>query len=127
MADTFLLQGRWNTTPENLTLVASGCPTMETPFEEEFRLDKKSYQDISLDDDAAEAVPFGDITNAHVVLIKTDKKIQVALTSADGADQTVPVDSFLHLASESVPFTALTLTRLAGQATNVKVFLGEKP
>lgn len=124
MADNFLLQGRWNTEPESFTV--SGCPTFNTLFEEEFRLEQKLYQDIKLESDVAESVSFGDVTNANVVLIKTNYKISARFTSADGALQTLPIDQLLYIISKTVPFTAIDLTRLAGQDTKVKVFIGEK-
>ncbi len=83
--------------------------------------------EYELDDDAVQTVAFGPLDNAHVVLIKTvGGKVRARLTSADGSQQSIPVDSFMVIVSESVPFTALDLTRVAGVTTTVKVLLGEK-
>jgi hypothetical protein len=126
LADNFTLEGFWRSEPKVAALVASGCPTFQTPLSETVLLAKKQFADVALDLDAVEVVPFGDVTNAHVVMIKATKKVIARLTSADGALQVVPVDTILHLISESVPYTAIDLQRVAGQATSVKVYLGEK-
>ena len=126
MSDDFRLEGFWRSEPKVAALVSSGCPTLQTPLLEQVLLAKKQFTDVALDADPVEAVPFGDVTSAHVVMIKTTKKVTVRLTSSEGALQIVPVDSILQLISESVPYTAIDLQRVAGQATSVKVFLGEK-
>lgn len=89
-------------------------------------LAQKNYDDYLLAADAVQAVAFGGVANAHVVMIFADRKIKVRLTSADGATQVVPIDGFLGLINETVPFTAIDLQRVAGQETKVKVFIGEK-
>lgn len=124
--DDFLLQGRWKTSPKSSAFVGGGCPTIESPFEEKLVLLHKQPEDLYLVDDAVATVPFGDVTDAHLVLIKTDKKVTVRLTSAEGATQIVPVDSLLYLICETVPYTAIDVQREAGVETNVKVLLGEK-
>lgn len=126
MADTFKLAGRWQSVPRVAGYLASGCPTFNTPLNEEVLLNLKQFTDVVLGDDAAEAVPFGEVTSAHVVVMKATRKVTARLTSAEGATQIVPVDTTLLLISESVPFTAIDLQRVVGQSTSVKVFLGEK-
>ncbi len=61
-----------------------------------------------------------------MVNIFADRKVTVRLTSADGVQQSIPCDGELMITSRSVPFTAVDLTRVAGQETRVKVFLGQK-
>ncbi len=126
MSDNFILQGNWRTEPRNTGLVSSGCPAFATPVNETVLLARKQYADVALEADAPESVPFGDVTSANVVLIKANRKVTVRLTSSEGTTQILPVDSILYLISESVPYTAIDLTRVVGQATSVKVFLGEK-
>lgn len=126
MSTDFSLQGRWQATPKLASVSASGCPTIGAQFAEGIILAKRHYTEPTLDADAVEAVSFGDVTSAHVVLIKSDKKVTVRLTSVEGAIQIVPVDTLLYLISESVPYTAIDLTRVAGQSTTVKILLGEK-
>lgn len=126
MADNFTLQGFWRSLPSASGLLASGCPSFNTPISEAVLLKLKQFTDVVLDADPAEVVPFGEVVSAHVIMMKSSGKVIARLTSADGTTQIVPVDTTLQLISESVPYTAIDLQRVAGQATSVKVFLGEK-
>lgn len=126
MADLFKLAGTWQACPQTGALTASGAPSFTAPINEAVSLKSKNYDDYLLTADSVQAVAFGGVANAHVVMIFSNQKIKARLTSADGATQVIPVDGFLALISESVPFTALDLQRVAGQETTVKVFLGEK-
>lgn len=126
MSDNFALQGFWRAEPATVGTVASGCPSLNAPIYETLLLAQKQYTDITLGADSAEAVAFGDVTSAHVVIMKASGKVTARLTSSEGTTQIVPFDSFLILLSETVPYTAVDLQRVAGQSTTVKVFLGEK-
>ena len=125
MADNFTLSGFWRSVPSTTGISASGCPTFNTPISEKVLLKLKQFSDVVLDTDAVEPVGFGEVVNAHVIMIKASGKVTVRLTSAEGATQIIPVDTVLQLISESVPYTAIDLQRVVGQATSVKVFLGE--
>jgi len=125
--DLFKIQGQWSTSPQDGGLLMSGAaPIGPTPINESVTLDEKDLNSIKLSGDGAVAVPFGSVANAHVVVIQSDRKVMVRLTSADGATQAIPVDGYLQLISRSVPFTAIDLTRVPATLTNVSVFLGEK-
>jgi hypothetical protein len=126
MADKFQLTGSWSANPATGSLLASGAASFAAPISESVMLAQKNYDDYTLDADAVQAVAFGGVADAHVVLIFSDRKIAIRLTSADGATQVVPCDGFLGLISETVPFTAIDIQRVAGQETKVKVFIGEK-
>jgi hypothetical protein len=126
MADKFLLQGSWCTTPQTGSLLASGAPSLLAPISETVTLGQKNYDDYVLAADAVQAVAFGGVTNAHVIELSCDRKIKARFTSADGATQVIPIDGHLSLISKTVPFTALDLQRVAGQETRVKVFIGQK-
>jgi len=123
MSDVFSLQGSWATSP------ASGCPSgkpsLGAPLAEQMVLAAKHLDDIELAADIPFFVSFGGVASANVVVIKSSRKVKVALTSADGAAQVVPVDGLFMLLALTVPITAITLTRLAGVDTVVEVFLGE--
>ena len=108
--------------------LGSGCPTITIPFDEEVVLAEKHYVEPNLTVDTPVVVGFGGVTNAHVVVIAPDngKKVTARLTSADGTEQAIPVDDTFILITRTVPVTAIDLTRVAGTATKVKVFLGEK-
>jgi hypothetical protein len=125
MADSFKLLGSYETAPLGNPL--SFAPFVVAQISEGRSLKAKQLSDLSLEADAPLAVPFGGVVNAHVVLIKAvGGKVRARITSADGALAPVPFDTYLILMSESVPITAIDLTRVAGTVTSVRVFLGEK-
>lgn len=77
---------------------------------------------VLLGTDTPEAIAFGDLTGAHVVLLKaTGGKVRARLTSTDGSQQAVPVDDVLFLVSRSVPITAIDLTRVVGSSDTPRV------
>jgi hypothetical protein len=124
MADVFQLGGSYTTAP------ASGAPSADpsyiAPIDESMTLIRKHHDTIDLSTDAVTPISFGGVINAHVLIIKTvGGKVSIRLTSADGSTQAVPVDSFLAVMSNTVPITAADLTRVPGQETICKVFLGE--
>lgn len=51
-------------------------------------------------------------------------RVTVTLTNADVSAQSIEVDDLLELLCRSKPYTAITLTRVAGQATTVELLLG---
>lgn len=90
-------------------------------------LTRKDFDTVVLDADAPVDVNFGSgVTEAAVVVMKaTGGKVRARLTSADGSQQSVPVDDLQVVVSQSVPFTAIDLTRVPGVSTSVDVFLGQ--
>jgi hypothetical protein len=88
-------------------------------------LKNKLANRYSLESGSPVNVSFGGLASAGVVVLRCTGKILARLTSANGAQQVVPVDSLLVLLSGSVPITAIDLTRAASTATLVQVFLGE--
>jgi hypothetical protein len=125
MADAFKFNGSYETDP--LGSATSFAATVIANINEARTLVHKQLSDIDLTVDAPVAIAFGGVTNAHAVLLKaTGGKVKARLTSADGATQSIPFDSYLIVFSEAVPFTAIDLTRVAGVTTSVRAFLGEK-
>lgn len=124
-SDSFKLSGSYLTQP--LSQPLSFAPTIEASIDESLSIKAKQVTEILLSADAPVAVNFGGVTNAHVVILKsTDGKVKASISSADGAAQAVPFDTYWILMSESVPVTAISLTRVAGAETTVRVFLAEK-
>lgn len=122
----FELVGQWSATP-GTQRVASGDPDNIAPVDERLLLRAKHYDEITLDSDALTPVSFGGLSQAHVVVAKiAGKRARFILTSAAGTDQVVSVDSFLVLITETEPLTAISIQRLAGEETSVKLFLGAK-
>lgn len=124
MADIFQLLGSYATSPTSG--VPSGSVGVEAAVDERVALQKKASADYELAADAPEAVDFCGLSAANVLVVKTiGGKVRIRVTSADGATQAFPVDSFLVLMSAAVPITAVDLTRVSGVSTTVRVFLGQ--
>lgn len=124
MADTFILAGKYAIRPP-VSSLGVNAPAVTTELSESFGILQKAVVPLTLGADSAEAVAFGDVANAHVVVIHASAKVIARFTSADGSSQIVPCD-MLMLKSLTVPITALTLQRQAGVATTVTVVLAEK-
>lgn len=127
-SDLLTLQGSLATTPQGGSLPLSGFPSTLTQFDERQVLDNLLVQRVELTADAPVAVNFGALSlGATVVQIKcVGGKVRVRVTSTDGATQAIPVDTFALWFSNSVPVTALDLTRVPGVATTVEVILGHR-
>lgn len=125
MTDSFKLLGSYETTPLGQPL--SFAPNIIAQINESRTLKSSHPDTITLDTDSPVPVAFGGVTNAHIVILKAiGGKVRAAITSADGTAQLVPFDTYWILMSESVPVTAITLTRVPGQLTTVRIFIGEK-
>ena len=124
MADTYLLSGSWDVQPSGGIFV-SGCPDITTPINETLQLGQKQLFETTLTVDSPVVVDFGGVVDASVVFISCDRKVRARLTSSDGTDQAIPVDGLFQLIARTVFVTALDLTRVVGQDTKVKVFLGQ--
>jgi hypothetical protein len=99
---------------------------VNAPINEQQVLGVQLTSGCALTNDAAENLPFGCIDGATVVIVKAvGGPIKLRLTSADGTDQVVPVDTFAAIMSASVPFTAVSVQRSPGVATTVRFFLGQ--
>ena len=126
MADRFTLSGGYATEP------LGGEPSFDAivtaVIDESVILDKKVVDTIRLTVDTAVVVDFGGITNANIIILKSTGGVKVTarISSADGAAQAIPFDTFLILMSMDFPITAITLTRLPATETDVRVFLGEE-
>jgi len=126
MAHTFRVHGEMTAKPSSGS--PSGCVSFSAPIDESISLSKEpATAEYDLTADAPQAVAFGALSQANVIMIKTvGGKVAATLTSADGAAQVIPVDSFALIMSTTVPYTALSITRAAGVATTVKILLGER-
>lgn len=124
MADTYNLSGSFTSVPASGS--PSGSSSASVPLSETLTLDAKMDSSIDLAADGDIAVPFGGVVNANVVFLYASNKVDAKITTADGATQVVPVDPLFQLISNSVPVTAIKLSRIAGTDTTVQFFLGEK-
>lgn len=125
MADQFRLSGDFQTSPGTGSS-ASIDPQVQSHIDERMSLVRKSTESMVLTVDTPVAV---DMTNfqlgAHVVVLKSNAKVQVRVTSADGSVQAFPADVWVSICRD-VPITALDVTRVAGVETTVRVFMGER-
>lgn len=125
MSDTFKLTGGYTVTPLGNPL--SFAPSMEAVIDEAVTIKAKTVGEQLLSADAPAAVDFGGVASANVVILKAvGGKVRARITSADGSSQAVPFDTYWILMSDTVPVTAIDLTRLTGIDTTVRIFLGEK-
>ena len=126
MADSFRLSGSYATTPLGGT--PSFDPNIDAPIDEPAQLAKKRIDEIDLDVDTEVAVAFGGVTNANIVILKAvgGTTVQAHVTSAAGASQIIPFDTYLILMSMATPVTAIGLVRTPATPTTVRVFLGEE-
>lgn len=125
MADGFRLTGGYTVTPLGNPL--SFAQNVEAVIDESVTLKAKQLTEILLSADAPAAVDFGGVVNANVIIMKAiGGKVRARVTSTDGSQQAFPFDTYFILMTDSVPVTAIDLTRLTGVSTTVRVFLGEK-
>lgn len=77
---------------------------------------------ISGDDPVAVAL---DGLVVNVVQIAADAPVVVVVTSDAGTSQSIPCESLI-LVSRAVAITAISLVRVAGQVTTVRLILGQE-
>jgi|WetSurSiteA1Bulk_404760.scaffolds.fasta_scaffold44627_2 hypothetical protein len=123
MSDQFSLSGSWSTTP--LGGSTSLEPVLTTSINESTTIDRKMNVLVVLTVDTAISVAFGSLAGVNIIIVKSDAKVKMKLTSSDGAAQTIPVDSVFLLICESSDITAIDFTREPGIDTNVNVFLAK--
>lgn len=124
MSDTFRLQGTFQSIP--ILGSPSAQPRVESPISETAQLTNRELGQYTLTSDSAQVVSLGGLSEANVIIIKAvGGKIRVRLTSADGSQQAIPVDSFLALISLTEPYTAIDITRTPATETIVSTFLGQ--
>ena len=128
MGMMFEVKGDVTVTPTNERLVGatSGVPSVGVPLNESIELQQAITTRVVLSSDSPVAVGLNGMSGVHAIQLRADGKVRARLTSADGSQQAIPVDKLLVLISESVPFTALDLTRVAGTETIIDVTFGQK-
>jgi hypothetical protein len=125
VADVFAITGSYSATPASGT--PSADPIITAALDERLMLATEQYSQLALTADTPVALPLGGLTSANALIVKcVGGKVRVRITSADGSQQAVPVDTFLALISASVPMTAVDVTRTPGVQTVVRYFLGQK-
>ena len=80
---------------------------------------------IALSSDAPFVVSFDGLIGANVVQVEADHPVRMTIDSVAGSAQTIPLE-FISLVSRSIDITAITFVRVAGQATTVRLTLGQE-
>lgn len=125
MSDIFAITGSYSATPASGT--PSADPIITAALDERLMLATEQYSQLTLTSDSPVALPLGGLSAINALIVKcVGGKVRVRITSADGSQQAVPVDTFLALMSASVPMTAVDVTRTPGVQTIVRYFLGQK-
>ena len=125
MSDIFAITGSYSATPASGT--PSADPIITAALDERLMLATEQYSQLTLTSDTPVALPLGGLSSINALIVKcVGGKVRVRITSADGSQQAVPVDTFLALISASVPMTAVDVTRTPGVQTIVRYFLGQK-
>jgi len=125
VADVFRLEGSYQTQPTSGNL--SGNPSVDALISERVGIKNKAIAVYNLTSDSPVSVSLAGMSGINVLMLKTvGGKVRVRLTSADGAQQAIPVDSFIALIDLTVPITAIDLTRNPATSTTVQLFLGER-
>lgn len=79
---------------------------------------------FALSTDAPFVVNLAEMPAINILQLEADFAVTVSVTSAAGTSQSVPLE-FLFLVSRKVPITGISLLRVAGQATAVRLILGQ--
>lgn len=80
---------------------------------------------IQLTVDAPVPVALDGLTGVNALYLEADFPVRLVVTSAAGTSQAIPAES-ISLVSREVAITALSLVRVAGQATTVILILGQE-
>jgi len=125
MAGIFALNGSYTLTPG--AGYPSGDATINAPLNESLVLKNETYQQFDLTSDSPYSVPLNGLSAAHVIAIKVvGGKVKMRLTTTDGSQQAIPVDTFGINFLGAAPATAIDLTRPTGVLVTVRLFLGER-
>lgn len=74
--------------------------------------------------DSPVTVDLSAIQSVHMLQIVASHPVTLRLTSAAGAAQLLPSE-FMFLVTRAVPITGISLVRVAGQTTTVRLTLGQ--
>jgi hypothetical protein len=80
---------------------------------------------VSLASDAPFDVSLDGMAAVHAIYAEADQPFTLRVDSAAGSSQSIPAES-VHIISRAVAITAIALVRAAGQATTVRLILGQE-
>jgi hypothetical protein len=124
VADTLTLTASLSTVPAIGS--ASGRGSIIIPIEDRRSITGKlGPAEYRLTSDSPQAVGFGTLTNASIIVMRvvSGGAVRARFTSDFGNTQSLPVDPTLLLECRREPCTAIDLTREAGVETVVEVTL----
>lgn len=136
------LSGRLSYGPLATSLDVSGNASLLADILAQLPCSAHKDEEYTLTVDGDTVVPFGSLTSASLVIITVQPNVGIPpsaavplgqqaslapitakLTSPAGAAQAIPVDRFMCIFAESVPFTALSIARPAGIIITARVQL----
>ena len=123
MSYSLKLQGSLTASSGN----APNSPELSYALDEALTVKAFQTYEMVLNADPAQAVALAGVANIHYLYVKTvGGKVRVRVTSADGSQQSIPVDDHLILQASAVPSTAVDFTRVSGAVTTVRGLVAEK-
>lgn len=123
MFETFTISGGWQTTTQ---AGGTGDITAQAPLAYALAIQNKAVLEYQLSSNTPVAVtlPAGGVNVVYVYA--TGGPVSVTVTSTAGTAQVSPADPMFFATSQSVPITALTITRLSSAITDVSVFYAQQ-
>lgn len=125
MPEILTLTGQLSFNPTHAECGVDSDLSTVVNLQESLSIAAKQMLTFSLSSDLAFPIDLTTTPNVNMLYIDVSSKVKLTITTADGATQVVPVDPVMFWISSTVPITALSITRLAGTDTNVKVILGD--
>jgi hypothetical protein len=125
IAETLQLNGQFSINPSPACSCDADLGTLIT-LSESMSVDAKLATAFALSADPAFPIDLTTVPEVNALFIEASQKVKLTITTADGAAQVIPVDPMMIWFSESVPITALSITRLAATTTSVRLVLGQK-
>ncbi len=125
LTETLLLNGQLSINPSP----ACGCdPDLGTLVQLAYSMSiaAKLSTAFVVPSDAPVVIDLTTLPEVNALYIDADEKVKLTITTADGTAQVIPVDPLMIWFSESVPITALSITRVASTDTTVRLILGDK-
>lgn len=105
----------------------SGQPTTLVQIDDTLALSNFLSTVVYLTTDSPVSVSLGPLTGVNYLSIRSgDAATRARLTSSVGSTQAVSVYPFLEVRSDTVPITAIDLTRTAGIDSEVFIVMGQK-
>lgn len=125
MPETLSLVGQLSINPSPASAADPDLSTV-VMLQEALSITAKQSMTFVVPGDAAFSIDLTATPNVNMIYIDASSKVMLTITTADGAAQVIPVDPMMLWFSATVPITALSITRVTGTDTTVRLILGDK-